>query len=230
MLRPVQAARTLSTAGLSGHQPVCAEGADHLRLGRHAVAGDRSRAGRGGSAPDRRTARSVGSAGRHRQAADAGRRRRHQPVRPAPGRLGRDARPRHGRPRGDRTGGDHPFGRAGAEERHRPRSVQAADRQPRHAGGHHRDHPEGAAGAGSDRHAGAAGSGCRRRCCRPVRGAGFAVRRFRCGLAAGRGGCPRAGPRRDRRIGHADPHRGVRAVGHLSHRPAEGPVRRRRVR
>ena len=176
------------------HHAVCAEGTDHLRARRHAAARDRSRLGRGRPASDRRTARSVGVARHRRQTANPRRRGRDQPVRSAPRRLGRDARPRHGHPRGDRPRRGDPFRRPGAEERHRSRSVQAADRQPRHAWRHHRDHPESAARARGDRHARASrpGRGSRRR--RAVGGAGFAVRRLGRRLAARRGG--RSDPRR----------------------------------
>ena len=71
----------------------------------------------------------------------------------------RDHRAR--RPRGDRQRRGDALRRPRAEERHRARPVQAAGRQPRHAGGDHRGHPEGAARAGGHRHAGAARAGRR---------------------------------------------------------------------
>ncbi len=117
------------------HHALRAAGTDHLGPRRHAA-----RRGRGGSWPRRA---SISSPSRpifppcseHDRRADARRRGRHQPVRAAPGRLGRDARPRDGRARGERARRDDPLRRPGAEERHRPRPLQAADRQPRHAGG-----------------------------------------------------------------------------------------------
>ena len=104
MLRPVQAARTLSTAGLTGitlyapkeliisaraGTPLPEIEAALAAHGQHLIA----------EPPD--LSALLGSDG---EAANPGRHGRDQPVRPAPRRLGRDARPRHGHPRGDRRG------------------------------------------------------------------------------------------------------------------------------
>ncbi len=126
---------------------------------------------------------------------------------------------------GERPRRGDPLGRAGVEERHRARSVQAARRKPRHAGGADRGDAEGAAGAGDGRDRGAERTG---------RGGGsggavgrprLALRGVRRGVAAGgRGGAGRASGRGDTR-----PHRGVRGLGRLPHRaPARrsGAVRR----
>ena len=122
-----------------------------------------------------------------------------------------------------------PLRRARAEERHRPRSLQAAHRQPRHAGGDHRDHAEGAAGARRRR---------ARWCCRVStrRPASPRCRRRWARPTASRPppGCRRRPPPGCRRwparrpVG-AGADRGFRRLGGLSHRAAArrpGAVRR----
>ena len=189
MLRPVQAARSLSTRNLTGitlyspneliisaraGTPLAEIEATLAEHGQHIIA----------EPPD------LAALYRLARAADAGRRGRHQPVRPAPRRLGRDARPRAGHPRGHRARRGDPLRRARAEERHRARPVQAAHRQPRHAGVITEvtlkvlPAPE-AVGT-----SGAAGPGCGGGRGGAVRGARLAVQRLGRRLAAGGGGRP----------------------------------------
>ncbi len=151
MLRPVQAARSLSTRNLTGitlyspneliisaraGTPLAEIEATLAEHGQHIIA----------EPPD------LAAHLRRPRAADARRRDRHQSVRSAAHRLGCDARSRPGHSRGHRARRGDPLRRTGAEERHRARPVQAARRQPRHARRHHRDDAEGAAGAGGDRY------------------------------------------------------------------------------
>ncbi len=157
MLRPVQAARSLSTrnhAGVTLYSPK--ELVFAARAGTHA----RGRGGgaRGtGTTPDRRAARFIGAArngrGGNGGRSDAGWGGRGQSLRAASDRVGGDARPCARRSRRERDGRGDPLRRARAEERHRARSLQAVYRQPRHARGAHRNHVESVAGARADRNA-----------------------------------------------------------------------------
>ena len=131
MLRPVQAARRVSTAGLTGitlYSPK--ELVLSARAG-HAPAGDRGDPRRQRPAPHRRAARPDRAARRHRRTGDTrpqtrhpqtigGDGRRHWPVRPAPRRLERHARPRPGHPRGERCRRADPLRRPRAEKRPAP--------------------------------------------------------------------------------------------------------------
>ena len=102
MLRPVQAARSLSTRNLTGitlyspnelvisaraGTPLAEIEATLAEHGQHIIA----------EPPD------LAAIYRLARAADTGRRGRHQPLRPASRRLGRDARSRAGHPRGHRA-------------------------------------------------------------------------------------------------------------------------------
>ena len=219
MLRPVQAARSLSTRNLTGitlyspnelvisaraGTPLAEIEATLAEHGQHIIA----------EPPD------LAAIYRLARAADTGRRGRHQPLRPAARRLGRDARSRAGHPRGHRTRRGDPLRRTRAEERHRARPVQAADRQPRHAWRHHRSDAESAAGAGSRRH----GRRCRawmrrrgwRRC--PPRSARRTASRRPPGCRRRQPPASRAG--RLRPLRRPGAHRGFRAIGGLSHRQA----------
>ncbi len=221
MLRPVQAARTLSTRNLAGitlHSPqeliVAAQAgttvaeieAKVAEAGQHLIAEPPDFSGLLGEGKGR--------------SGNLGRGRGREPVRTAPGGVGRDARPRHGRALRERRGRGAALGRARAQERDGPRSLQAALGQPRDARCPYRDHAQGAAGAGADRHARAGRAGCaagRRGACRS---ASVAVRRLRCGLAARGSRGAGAGADGDARRCGADADRGLRAERDLSPRQA----------
>ena len=85
------------------HHALCAQGADHLGPCRHALPEIEAALAEHGQHLIAEPPDLPGCWVPH-GAADHRRHRRHQPVRPAPRRLGRDARPRHGHPRRHRPG------------------------------------------------------------------------------------------------------------------------------
>ena len=186
MLRPVQAARALSTRNLTSvslysPQELIVSAGSGITISDLEAAAGGERTGH-----HRRAAEPRGAA-RNRGRTDAGRRGGHQPVRAAPGRLGRDAGPRDGRTRGEWRGRGDPVGRARAEERDGARPVQAADRQLWDACGHHRGDAQGAAAGRVDRVIAVRRAGCRAGRCGRFGGAGITLRRVGRCVAAGGG-------------------------------------------
>ncbi len=134
---------------------------------RHAARADRGAPG-GQSAAARLRAARLRRPARRRPAPGHDRRRvRRQPRGPAADQGGRGARPSAWGAGGHRPGRADQVRRAGGQERHRLRPLQAPDRQLRHACGAERGDLQGAAGAARDRDPAARRARARRR----IRGA-----------------------------------------------------------
>ena len=134
--------------GARRHLPLRARGAGAHRRARHRALRDRRPARPARPDARLRAARSRPAAGRGRGPDDARRLHRGQPLRPPPLQGGRGARPLPRGARGLRPRRAFQVGRAGGQERHRLRPLQAARGLLGDARGDDRDHDQGPARCG----------------------------------------------------------------------------------